>query len=281
MGNKVAFCSDAATSCGNVLDSPYAFLPGTQIPLASLGLLAYTTVAFLALEPLLSRRSDDEQNRIMLTATTTTMGVFSVFLMTLLFGVMKQSCPYCLASATFSIILAKLCWLGGCVPSDRIKQGIKWSTVGGSIAFIISLLIFVSNDTPETVYFAGQNISSDSKLLAEGKSPPPIQSQSSDRAMNLANRLESLDAKMFGAYWCSHCYDQKERFGREAFRKISYIECSKEGIDSQAKFCRENDVPGYPTWSIDGKLYPGEKDLDELEELVNEISKSGKNNSPV
>ena len=67
---------------------------------------------------------------------------------------------------------------------------------------------------------------------------------------------------------CSHCYDQKEAFGKEAFSRIPYIECSKDGFNQQSGICKENNVPGYPTWQINGKLYPGEQALEELEDIV-------------
>ncbi|KAL3914001.1 MAG: hypothetical protein SGILL_006272, partial [Bacillariaceae sp.] len=99
--------------------------------------------------------------------------------------------------------------------------------------------------------------------------PPEITTESSERATALAKSLNSLNAKMYGAHWCSHCYDQKQVFGKEAFPTyIKYIECSKDGVNSQSKLCKIMEVPGYPTWEIQGKLYPGELELEELEELV-------------
>ena len=56
--------------------------------------------------------------------------------------------------------------------------------------------------------------------------------------------------------------------GFEAMQKIPYIECSKEGLNSQNGLCKERDVPGYPTWEINGQLFPGEQELDELEDIV-------------
>jgi hypothetical protein len=76
-----------------------------------------------------------------------------------------------------------------------------------------------------------------------------------------------------GSLRCSHCYDQKLAFGKEAFAKIPYIECSKDGIDEQNGLCKEKNVPGYPTWEINGKLYPGEQALEELEEIVQKAKK--------
>lgn len=75
---------------------------------------------------------------------------------------------------------------------------------------------------------------------------------------------------MYGAFWCTHCYNQKQIFGKEAFSLIPYIECDKNGAKSQYKLCREKRIPGYPTWEIAGKLYPGEIEISELERLADE-----------
>ena len=80
---------------------------------------------------------------------------------------------------------------------------------------------------------------------------------------------------MYGAFWCSHCYDQKQSFGYEAMQYIPYVECDREGYNNKREICREREVPGYPTWEIGGELFPGERSLDELREIVDDI-KSGK-----
>jgi hypothetical protein len=87
-------------------------------------------------------------------------------------------------------------------------------------------------------------------------------------ALQLAADLQKLDARFYGAYWCSHCYDQKQALGKQAMQHIPYVECSREGKNEQAALCKEKKIPGYPTWEISGKLYPGEKDLDEIREIV-------------
>lgn len=89
----------------------------------------------------------------------------------------------------------------------------------------------------------------------------------------IAGKLGEKKTKMYGAYWCNHCYDQKQRFGKRAFSQIQYIECDKHGVNSMYKLCRDKRIPGYPTWEIDGELYPGEIDLPELERLVDESRK--------
>lgn len=60
---------------------------------------------------------------------------------------------------------------------------------------------------------------------------------------SLAKRLEEQGATMFGAYWCSHCYAQKQLFGADAFARIRYVECARDGVNSQAALCREKQVP--------------------------------------
>lgn len=80
---------------------------------------------------------------------------------------------------------------------------------------------------------------------------------------------------MFGAYWCSHCFNQKQELGKEAYEKglVNYVECAKDGVNSEFLFCRQMNIPGYPTWEIDGQLYPGEKTVEELEKLLSLIEK--------
>ncbi|CAB9515132.1 Vitamin K epoxide reductase family [Seminavis robusta] len=103
-----------------------------------------------------------------------------------------------------------------------------------------------------------------------GNAPPPIVAVSSARAFQVADEMEKVHAKLYGAYWCRYTQAQKERFGQEAFAKINYVECSEDGLNSASGVCREKGVDGYPTWEVNGKLYPGDQDLDELETLVQE-----------
>lgn len=54
---------------------------------------------------------------------------------------------------------------------------------------------------------------------------------------------------------------------------VPYIECDREGYKNQYSVCREKEVPGYPTWEIGGELFPGERSLDELREIVDDVMK--------
>lgn len=62
-----------------------------------------------------------------------------------------------------------------------------------------------------------------------------------------AKCLTAKDVKMYGAYWCSSCDEQKELFG-DSFKYVTYVECAVRGSSVQAGTCKENSIQGYPTW---------------------------------
>ena len=97
--------------------------------------------------------------------------------------------------------------------------------------------------------------------------PPAVTTTSSPAALALAKHLKKIDAKLYGAYWCTHCYDQKKSFGEAAVRSINYVECAADGYKSARATCQEKGIKGYPTWEINGELYPGDKEIDELAKL--------------
>lgn len=55
-------------------------------------------------------------------------------------------------------------------------------------------------------------------------------------------------AKMYGAFWCPHCKDQKAMFGN-SWKYVNYVECSaQDGTQLQA--CTDAGIKGYPTWEF-------------------------------
>lgn len=280
----------ASGGCGSVLDGPYAsiILLGTNIPLPALGFAAYTITAGLSVLPLLNSKSDatvvdeaelDSTNRIALLAATTACATFSSFLMSILFGVLHATCPFCIASACLSVTLGMLSWTSDMIPPASKKAGTQAGLASFGAATAMAMALFFNagdySANADGDSFSSTLVASTAKVPKQTKDfpPPPITTHSSERALLLAADLSRLDARMFGAYWCSHCYEQKERMGFEAMQKIPYIECSKEGLNSQNGLCKERDVPGYPTWEINGQLFPGEQELDELEDIVKSFKK--------
>lgn len=80
--------------------------------------------------------------------------------------------------------------------------------------------------------------------------------EASESVHKLAACLSEKDVKMYGAYWCPHCKNQKAQFGN-AFEKVKYVECTQE-----TKTCTDMKVESYPTWTFpDGTRTLGEQPL--------------------
>ncbi|NJO08874.1 MAG: hypothetical protein HC873_03550 [Leptolyngbyaceae cyanobacterium SL_1_1] len=82
----------------------------------------------------------------------------------------------------------------------------------------------------------------------------------------LADYLTAEGDKMYGAYWCPHCAEQKERFGN-AVDRIPYVECDPKGEEAQPEICQAKGIKGYPTWEIKGEIYMGVQSVEELATL--------------
>lgn len=81
-----------------------------------------------------------------------------------------------------------------------------------------------------------------------------------------AKCLSKSGAKMYGAWWCPHCADQKELFGY-AFQYVNYVECSPPGQRTQNEVCKQAGLKGYPTWQFsDGSRAEGSLHLEALSE---------------
>ena len=81
-----------------------------------------------------------------------------------------------------------------------------------------------------------------------------------------AKCLTAKQAKMYGAYWCPHCEDQKEKFG-SSFQYAPYVECGIKGSQAIASVCTEAGIKRFPTWIFgDGTRIEGAHELDFLGE---------------
>jgi hypothetical protein len=65
-----------------------------------------------------------------------------------------------------------------------------------------------------------------------------------------ARCLSDRGVKMYGAYWCPHCQEQKEAFGA-SFEYVPYVECGVKGdLHAQSQVCKDEKVNHYPTWQF-------------------------------
>eukprot|EP00959_Pyramimonas_sp_CCMP1952_P044883 937635-Pyramimonas_sp.AAC.2 len=58
-----------------------------------------------------------------------------------------------------------------------------------------------------------------------------VDTESTSEWVALAKHLKQTGAKMYGAFWCSHCLDQKLMFGAEGAKEMPYVECFPTGFD--------------------------------------------------
>ena len=93
---------------------------------------------------------------------------------------------------------------------------------------------------------------------------PDVTTTSKANDIALAKHLRKIGAKLYTAYWCPHCHNQKQRFGKEAVKLLEVVECDRRGVNPQLQLCRDKKVRGYPTWEINGRLYPGNQSLESL-----------------
>jgi len=65
-----------------------------------------------------------------------------------------------------------------------------------------------------------------------------------------ARCLTDRGVKMYGAYWCPHCQEQKEKF-EASFEYVPYVECGVKGdLHAQSQICKDEKVNHYPTWQF-------------------------------
>ncbi len=74
--------------------------------------------------------------------------------------------------------------------------------------------------------------------------------QSSARALDLAKRLRAAGARMYGAFWCSHCFEQKAAFGAAAAAELPYVECYPQGYFKVGRAALEEPLETLPLWGL-------------------------------
>ena len=80
-----------------------------------------------------------------------------------------------------------------------------------------------------------------------------------------AKCLATKQAKMYGLYWCPHCIEQKEKFGK-AFQYVPYVECAIKGSHELAPACKAAGVKLFPSWQFGAN--PPKEGVFPLEELA-------------
>jgi hypothetical protein len=72
---------------------------------------------------------------------------------------------------------------------------------------------------------------------------------SNHRYDEFAKCLATKQATMYGLYWCPHCIEQKEMFGK-AFHYVPYVECAIKDSHELAPACAAAGVKLFPSWQF-------------------------------
>jgi uncharacterized membrane protein/glutaredoxin len=266
-GNQAA-CP--TTGCDIVLSSPYAMVFG--LPLALFGLLAYTSMIGFAIAPLILKPATpsplidsprqkklidslEHQTGLLLFLGSTAMMVFSLYLMYLLAFEIRAICVYCIASAILSTSLFILSLIGRNW-QDR-GQLVFSGFIVATVVLVGTLAVYANVNNPTAGESGGQ--------VAPGYE---ITTTSGEAEIALAKHLTQVGAVFYGAFWCPHCHDQKQLFGREAAQYITYVECSTPDRQARTAACQQKQIQGYPTWEINGQRTTGTKSLEELARIT-------------
>ncbi|KAG6382588.1 hypothetical protein SASPL_157740 [Salvia splendens] len=242
LANSESLCPIGEGSCDGILNNYFASILGVPLPLY--GMAAYGLVAILGL------------GQHIVAAT--------YFLYTLSTEFGGESWLYCLTSSalTFSLFLITIKNLG----IDRIKEML------GSKLCMASLLIIALAAS----YNVFQPVSSSFAMTELPYVEKEITTESSPLAISLAKHLHSTGARLYGAFWCSHCVHQKvvytvtleqkirisdllkvSIFGREATKLLDYVECYPDGLKAGTKMaeaCYGIDLKYFPSWEINGQV---------------------------
>jgi uncharacterized membrane protein len=257
---EAAFCpTSGIINCNAVLLSNYAKVFG--VPLSLFGFLAYAGVMVAALLPLRIDPVEQKNLRsqlenwtwLLIFAGAIAMVIFSGYLLYLMAFAIKAFCIYCLASVIFSISLFVITLIGR-----------AWEDVGQLffIGIIVGLVVLIG-----TLGVYAQANPSVANNNPTGQVGLPITTTSGPAEIALARHLKQIGAKEYGAYWCPHCHEQKQLFGKEAAKELNYIECDAKGQNGRPDLCQAAKIEGYPTWEINGQLYSGTQSLQKLADI--------------
>lgn len=113
------------------------------------------------------------------------------------------------------------------------------------------------------VFLAMKNAPPPSAVLPPPVAKAPVPVPSSDS--NVLQQLIDAGATFYGASWCGFTKKQLAELNiTEADpRGLDYVDC-----DSQEEVCAQKGIEAFPTWQLNGELFPGYYPPAKLAELL-------------
>lgn len=148
--------------------------------------------------------------------------------------------------------------------------------------FIVIAVLIVAVSAGLIIYAGSRNTKNEQASSGENGNVAGVSTQNSSSGSDIANNTDTENADyvvklakylsekgmvMYGAYWCSHCKEQKDAFG-DAFQYVDYVECDAQGPNANPDECQAQGVEGYPTWIYQGQKYAGTQSLAKLAQIV-------------
>ena len=252
-------CPGINNGCDTVLNSPWGTLfenNQVNIPLSFAGVITYSSILLLSIFLSLNIISPKEKlNKLiwwLIFLISCASSVFSFLLLNIMFLKIKAYCFFCILSAILSISIFIISMIGAKFES---REPMIYRGFIVALTVLIGGLIWSNNVDPSNAIDVSNN--------AE-KVSPAITTSSSPQKVKFAKFLTDNNFKMYSAYWCPHCHDQKQLFGKKAVKELTIVECAQDGKDNQYKICQEKQIEGFPSWEINDQIYTGVKDLNDL-----------------
>ncbi|MCY4042907.1 MAG: vitamin K epoxide reductase family protein [Candidatus Dadabacteria bacterium] len=215
--------------CNEVLNSGFSKVFG--LPASLFGVIGYAAIAFYNIR----------KNRTAVIALASAGAGFSAYLSWAEFFVIKQVCPFCVASA----LMVAAVWI---------------LSVRGAGASRMAAAVLIA------VFSAGAGYSYHFISGTTVEAPQAAAPANDSFAKGLALHLKQTGAVMYGSFRCPACATQKAFFGDHA-KLLNYVECHPSGKNADPKLCAEKDIKAYPTWEINDSLVRGAMSLKKLSGL--------------
>ncbi len=252
-------CPGIENGCEAVLNSPWGTLfenNQINIPLSLAGFITYLSILVITIILSVNLISPKEKlNKFLwwlVFLISCASSSFSFLLINIMFFKIQAYCFFCILSAILSFSIFIISMIGAKFES---REPMFFRALIVAISVLLSGLIWSTNVDPSNAI----NVQSPNVNLS-----PRITTSSSKQKVKFAEFLRENNIVMYSAYWCPHCHDQKQLFGKEAVKELTVVECAKDGKDNQFQLCETKGISGFPSWEINGEIFSGTRDLKDL-----------------
>ena len=251
-------CPGIQNGCETVLNSPWGTLfenNQVNIPLSLAGFISYLSILVITILLSLNLISPKEKlNKFLwwlIFIVSCASSSFSFLLINIMFFKIQAYCFFCILSTILSFSIFIISMIGANFES---REPMIFRGFIVAISVLLGGLIWSTNVDPANANYTkpNENVS------------PTITTSSTPQKVKFAKFLKENNIVMYSAYWCPHCHDQKQLFGKAAVKELKVIECAIDGKDNQSELCKIKGISGFPSWEINGEIYSGTQDLNDL-----------------